>query len=138
MASGGGWRGGAPFAGLRVKALGRHHIGNVHGSFALDNRALRIILIFAGMLFDHFDPFNYDPVLLPQDLNDLAALAAFGAGDDHHFIPFFYMKFLHKLNYFWRQGDDLHELFLAKLAGDRPENPCPARIVVLIDYNYGI
>src|SRR5438552_8728533 len=87
--------------GSGVKALGHHDVGNVQSDFALDDRALGTVLIgvFLQVLLDHLGRFDVDAVLVPQDLKNLAALAALRAGDNHHLISFFDVKLLHNSNY---------------------------------------
>src|SRR5207253_3930739 len=50
----------------------------------------------ALMFFDHLHAFHDHPLFVGQQDDDLAAFAAFGAGDDHHFVAFFDMKSPHK------------------------------------------
>jgi hypothetical protein len=44
---------------------------------------------------DHFEALDQDALLLGVDLENLAAPALFGPGDDHDLIPFFDMCFGH-------------------------------------------
>jgi hypothetical protein len=43
-----------------------HHIRDVDGAFALDNRALRMLLALAHVALDHLHAFDDDALLLPQ------------------------------------------------------------------------
>src|ERR1051325_3874920 len=65
--------------------------------FPLDDGPLgaALISILLQALLDHHQALDNDPVFLPLDLEDLSALAAFLTRDDHHQIPFFYVKILH-------------------------------------------
>src|SRR5438477_13068301 len=38
----------------------------------------------------------------------------------------------------WRQADDLHEILLAELAGNRPEDPRAARVALVVDDDCGV
>src|SRR5438105_8729177 len=88
-------RGLIPTGGSPVKFLGEHDIGKVNGAFALDGRALAMLLAFSRVPLDQHDPFDNHPPLAAQDADNPPALAALGAGDDDDLIPFFDVAFKH-------------------------------------------
>src|SRR5882762_9940548 len=61
-------------------------------AFALDDRALRMLVALALVLLDHLDAFHNHPLFVGQNRDDLAALAALGPGQDHDFVAFFHVK----------------------------------------------
>src|SRR4030095_14894135 len=81
--------------GARVESRRRHQVRNMNRAFALDDCALRILLVLARMALDHFQALDNRAFLVPDDFDDLAALALFGAGEDHHFIAFLDVEFPH-------------------------------------------
>ena len=52
-----------------------------------------LLLILARVALDHLHAFDDHALLLGQDLDDLAALAAFGAGRSPPPLALFHMKF---------------------------------------------
>jgi hypothetical protein len=67
----------------------------VDRAFSLDNGALGLVLILARVTLDHLEALDDKALLLGLYLENLAAPALFGAGDDHDLIPFFDMGFGH-------------------------------------------
>ena len=60
-------------------------------TFAFNNRALRVLLILAGVTLDHFQAFDQHTLFLRRDFQDFAALAFILAGDDQDLITSFDM-----------------------------------------------
>jgi hypothetical protein len=67
----------------------------VDSSFALNDGALGMLLVLACVPFDQGEALDDGALFGGNHLDDLAALAFFGTGDDDHVIPFFNVKFLH-------------------------------------------
>src|SRR5205814_10231488 len=56
-----------------------------------------MLLALALMFLDHLHAFDNQSLFVGQNADDLAPFAAFGAGNDHHFVALFHMKFPHNL-----------------------------------------
>src|SRR5205823_4982247 len=128
------------FAGRGVQ---RHHVTEVDGRVLLDAAALRAALRRADVLPHPVDAFDDDAVPAGQDAEHLADLPLVRAGDDDHLITTLNMPCHNPFRSLWspgctsaglvhsydfcRERNDLHEIFLAQLAGDRPENAGAAR-----------
>src|ERR1043166_7693156 len=56
-----------------------------------------MLLALALMFFDHADAFDDDALFIAEHADDLAAFAAFGAGDHHDFVALFHVKSAHNL-----------------------------------------
>ncbi len=85
--------------GARIEGISAHHIRDVNCAFALDDGPLRMRLALAGVALDDLGSFDDDAVLVAQHLQNAAALAALGAGNHHHFVILFYVKFAHNSNF---------------------------------------
>ena len=51
-----------------------------------------MLLILAGMAFDHLDSLHNGPLFAAQHLDDAPAFAFFGAGDDHDLVALLHMS----------------------------------------------
>ena len=60
--------------------------------FALDDRAVGMLLALARVALDHVQTFDDDALFFCQHGDDFAALALFLSGQHDHFIAFFNMK----------------------------------------------
>jgi hypothetical protein len=65
----------------------------VNGAFALDNRTIRVVLGFAGVLFDHPDTFDQDLGFGWKDLENLPGRAPVVARDDFDGIAAAHVEF---------------------------------------------
>ena len=81
-----GWRCRRSRALARIVIGGEHDLGDVERAFALDDAALGLLLRFAGGFLDEIDALDDDAAAVAQDLEDLAALALLGAGEDDDFV----------------------------------------------------
>ena len=87
----------------------------------------------------NIDALDDDAIAVAQDLEDLAALALLGAGKDDDLVVLLDVELGlrmarlvdteegHGLDDLRREGNDLHEVLFAQLAGDRPEDAGAAR-----------
>src|SRR5688572_24726403 len=64
----------------------------MNGTFALDDGAVRVLLVLARVLLDHVRAFHDGPLFLDQDFNNATALAFFRAGDDDDLVALFYVS----------------------------------------------
>ena len=72
---------------------------------------------------DEVEVLDDDATLTRARLDDAALLAAVLAGEHLHGSPFLiFIALLPSLENLGSQADDLHEVLLAQLAGDRPED----------------
>src|SRR5215471_7430167 len=134
-----------PHPGRRVALGANHrHRGASDRPYFFQNTALRVgaVPTLFDVALDQAYPFHRHPVRGAVNLEDLPAFARFalvrslGARDDLDRVPD--LEFLHcplaffvleaPLEHFRREGDDLHELSRAKLAGDRTEDSGPDRL----------
>src|SRR5471032_2759513 len=71
-----------------------HEVGDVHGTLALGDGALRVLLRLLEVALDHRDPLDAGALLGGEDLEDLARLALLGTGDDNDNVVALDVKFL--------------------------------------------
>src|SRR5947208_12710761 len=72
-------------------------------------------------------------------VDDAALLAAVLAGEDVHGVAFAdFHRVRHELQNLRRERDDLHEVLLAQLAGDRAEDAGSARVALIVDDHRGV
>src|SRR6185312_14176513 len=79
------------FAGVEVRL--EHEVGDVHGTLALSDAALRVFLRLLEVAFDHRDALDPRALLGREDLEDLAGLTLVGTGDDDDGVAPFDVKF---------------------------------------------
>ncbi len=86
------------------------------------------------MLLDHPNALDEDLLLFRDDLENLPRGTAMIASDNGDLVTFFdvEMRTIH-LQDLRGKGDNLHEVFLAKLTGDRTKNARPTRIQIFVD-----
>ena len=72
-----------------------HHIRDVNRALALNNLAVRVLLAFAHVFFDHPHAFNNNSLFLGLERDHSSALAFVGPGDHHYLVVLFYMKTVH-------------------------------------------
>src|SRR5882672_5039809 len=71
----------------------------MNGALALDDRALRVLLVFARVFLDHPRSFHNDALLFAHHADDLAPLAFVGTSDDDDFVVFLHVKCTHKVEF---------------------------------------
>src|SRR6476469_6073167 len=125
-----------------------HHVRRRHGGRALDapaggdprsahaalvaNRARLLVLrLHVEVLDDHL------PVTRAC-LEDPSLLAAVLAGEHLDGVTLLEFQCCHVLEHLWSQADDLHEVLLTQLTGNRPEDARPARVAGCVDDHCGV
>src|SRR5579862_1075830 len=134
----------------RVKVGNFHDIRDVKSAFTLNDLAIGVLLAFAHVPLDHVDPFDDHSFLFGGHGDNPAALAFVGAGNNDDFVVFLNVKAFHKIRCnelgankrssddFRGQGNDFHELLIAQLTSNRPENAGATRIEFLVNNNNGV
>src|SRR5205807_5395231 len=99
---------------------------------ALDHLGATLLLVGLPVTLQHVDALDHDLARGGHGANDHATLATVLAGHDLHGVVAMNveMKPGHDLEHLRCQGNDFHEVLVAKLAGHRPEDSGPARVVL--------
>src|SRR5690606_12930547 len=114
-----------------------HDVRDVDRGFLRDDAAgLRSTLRLGDprVLLDPVHALDEDLLSLGVGLDDLALRALVLARDDENGVA---LLDLHS-EHLRRQRDDLHELLVAQLAPDRPEDARASRLVVVLDEHRGV
>src|ERR1017187_1075374 len=72
-----------------------HQVRDVYGALALDDGALRVLLVLLHVALHHGDALDAGAALRREDLEDLALLSPVGAGDDDDGVAPFDVESLH-------------------------------------------
>lgn len=102
-------------------------------TFTFDDGAARVFLRFARVALDHANPFNEDMLFLADDFQDFPGGTLEVSGDDFYDIAAFDVKFLLHLENLRGERNNLHEVFLAKFAGNRSEDTGAAWVLIFIN-----
>src|SRR5256885_3497470 len=83
------------FGGAGVEAVHLHDIGNMKRPFAAEDGALRVLLAFAHVLFNHVRSFHDDPLLFAKHSDNPATLAFVCSRSHHNLVAFLYVRSVH-------------------------------------------
>src|SRR6202043_4115534 len=99
---------------------------------ALDHLGATLLLVGFLVTLQHVDALDDDLARRGHGANHDAALATVLPGHDLHGVVAMNVEMSprHFLEHLRRQGNDLHEVLVAKLARHRPEDPGTARVVL--------
>src|SRR4029450_13466522 len=75
----------------------QHHVGQMQGRLALDDAALPKLLGRLLVLLHEIEPLHHHAALPGHHPQDLAALAALPARDDHHGVALPYVRLRHRV-----------------------------------------
>src|SRR5690606_17608924 len=114
-----------------------HHVRDVDGGLLGDDPAglgTTLGLGDSGVLLDPVDTLNQHTLACRIGLDHLALGALVLACDDEDRVALLHLHSEHLR----RERDDLHELPIAQLAANRPEDACASRFVVVLDEHRGV
>src|SRR4051794_31255599 len=138
-----------PDAGRQLaRRADEHHVRRRHGRRALDAPAGRDLrAAHAARVADRprllvlrlqVQVLDDDLPVARERLEDPPLLAAVLAGEHLDGVTFLEFQRCHVLEHLGSQADDLHEVLLTQLAGDRPEDARPARVAGCVDDHCGV
>src|SRR5699024_9956710 len=117
------------------------HLAGVERSLALDDAALLALTAGLGVAGYHVDTLYDDLGLAGEGTLDLALLALVLAGQYVHGVAHLNIHshfFRSSLHDFGSQGQDLHVVLVAQLAGHGPKDTGTSGVLVVLDQNSGI
>lgn len=120
------------------------NFADVKGHLLRDNAALRNLKAGLGMAFNLIDALDDDLAFRGQGGNNFALFPLILAGENDDGVALFNVKFNESqdepsfLKNFGSEGDNFHEIFIAKFASDGSENTSAARSFIVFDDDGGI
>src|SRR3954451_3204906 len=129
---------------LLLLGIDQRDVGDVDRARPLDHADLRVRVQRRRALVAllQVEAVDVDALGLAVHADDAAGLAAVLAADDDHLVVATDLELgalaLHELEHLRSKRDDLHEPAVAQLAGHRPEDARPARVVGLVDDHRGV
>ena len=123
----------------------QHNLASVHGHFLYQDTALGSLLVGFRVTLNFVNAFHNNLTVLGHSSDNLALLAFIFAGQYHDRIALLYVhlnecqnRTSSQLKYFRSQGNDLHEVFIAKFSSYRSEDTRTFRSLVFFDDNCGV